>query len=195
VLACSRHAQARTEDAPERFPDVTEELPHGVRLLSLEPRSDERGSFTEMFRRRWIESPELLQWNLVRSRAGVLRGVHVHPRHHDYLVAESGRSVIGLRDLRRESPTYGVGTLVTLDGDTPRALHIPPGVAHGFLFLVESTHIYGVSHYWDSSDELGCRFDDPLLNLPWPIREPQLSPRDLTASSLAELLREIEASG
>ena len=75
-------------------------LPEGVRCQPLVPRADERGVFTELFRDSWSVEVKPAQWNGVRSVANVLRGVHAHWRHADYLALAVGRATIGLYDLR-----------------------------------------------------------------------------------------------
>jgi dTDP-4-dehydrorhamnose 3,5-epimerase len=162
-------------------------LPAGVELRSLEPHADERGVFTELFRDSWGLPVEPVQWNVVGSDANVLRGVHAHWRHADYLTVVSGRAAIGLHDLREGSPTEGLGTIVDLDAREPSALSIPPGVAHGFYFPEPSLHVYAVSHEWDPRDELGCRWDDPELEIEWPCSAPLISERDRTLGRLSEL--------
>lgn len=161
-------------------------LPAGVRVQSLVPHPDERGDFTELHRLEWGTEVAPVQWNAVRSQPGVLRGVHVHPRHDDYLVLFEGRATIGLADLR-EGAGPPEGVCLDLGRHAPRGITIPHGVAHGFLFHEPSIHVYAVSHYWDPADELGCRWDDPELGLPWPPVEPLLSPRDAALPPLAEL--------
>jgi dTDP-4-dehydrorhamnose 3,5-epimerase len=162
-------------------------LPAGVRLHELEPHADERGVFTEVFRDSWQLEVAPVQWNVVRSDANVLRGVHVHHRHSDYLTLVAGRATIGLSDLREGSPTAGLGAAVELAAESPAALIIPPGVAHGFYFPEASVHMYAVSHDWDPSDELGCRWDDPELGIAWPCDEPLISPRDRALGTLSDL--------
>jgi dTDP-4-dehydrorhamnose 3,5-epimerase len=116
----------------------------------------------------------------------------VHVTHDDYLTVVRGRATIGLADLRGDSPTAGLACCVVLEAAEPAAIAIPHGVAHGFLFQEPSTHIYGVTHYWDPADELGCRWDDPALGIPWPAGvRPLLSERDATLPSLAALRREL----
>jgi dTDP-4-dehydrorhamnose 3,5-epimerase len=162
-------------------------LPQGVGLRALDPHEDDRGCFTEIFREEWALGVAPIQWNAVRSHAGTLRGVHVHLRHADYLVVVSGRATIGLRDMRPGSPTEGTVAVVSADAAQPAGLSIPPGVAHGFLFHEPSVHIYAVTHYFDPADELGCRWDDPDLAIPWPETPLLLSERDATAGTFAEL--------
>jgi dTDP-4-dehydrorhamnose 3,5-epimerase len=166
-------------------------LPAGTLLHSLQPHVDERGSFTELYRVEWGTGVTPVQWNAVRSEAGVLRGVHVHPRHDDYLTIPMGRADVGLRDLRRGSATEGVSALVQLGGEQPAAIVIPHGVAHGFYFHEPSLHVYAVSEYWDPSDELGCRWDDPDLEIRWPVRSARVSARDAAAQPLRALLDEL----
>lgn len=167
-------------------------LPSGVVLDDLAMHADQRGVFTEVFRTEWSVAVRPVQWNVVGSRSGVLRGVHVHPRHDDYLVVVSGRATVGLRDLRRSSDTEGLSSTVDLSADALRAITIPHGVAHGFLFHEPSTHLYAVSHYWDIDDELGCFWGDEDLAIDWPFEPTLVSERDATAQSLQDLVSQIE---
>ena len=171
---------------------VVGQLPADVRLGPLTPHPDDRGTFIELFREEWDTGVRPVQWNAVHSEAGVLRGVHVHPRHDDYLIVVRGAAIIGVRDLREGSSTEGA--CVELSGERPAAISIPHGVAHGFYFQQPSTHIYSVSQYWDMADELGCRWDDPALGIPWPQREVHISDRDAELPSLEVMLGELRAA-
>jgi dTDP-4-dehydrorhamnose 3,5-epimerase len=167
-------------------------LPSGVLLTDLAMHGDSRGVFTEAFRMEWSTGIQPVQWNVVSSRSGVLRGVHVHPSHDDYLIVISGTATVGLRDLRRGTDTTGLAATVDLSGDNLRAITIPHGVAHGFLFHESSTHLYAVSRYWDTSDELACFWGDEELGIDWPVEPSLVSERDASAQSLKSLLNEIE---
>lgn len=159
----------------------------GVLLGRLTPHVDDRGSFTELFRNAWTDRIEPVQWNLVRSRPGVLRGVHVHIHHSDFLHAAVGTMLVGLADLRTDSPTHSRACVVPLSESEPAGLLIPPGVAHGFYHVDSSIHVYSVDRYWNTDDELGCRWDDPGLNIPWPEIRPQISDRDASLPLLTTL--------
>lgn len=168
-----------------------ESLPQGVSLRSLETHHDERGSLTELFRTSWEIGVAVVQWNYVVSEGAVLRGVHVHIKHGDYLILLSGHATIGLRDLRHDSTTEGLTALIEMHGNDLQALTIPPGVAHGFYFHEPSTHIYAVSEFWDSQDELGCHWADPALEIDWPNAAPAISARDAALPSLRELVESL----
>jgi dTDP-4-dehydrorhamnose 3,5-epimerase len=167
-------------------------LPSGTLLRPLDAHADERGVFTELYRAEWETGVAPIQWNAVRSEAGVLRGVHVHVRHEDYLTLPYGRAIVGLRDLRRGSSTEGLSALLELSGDDAASLVIPRGVAHGFYFRESSLHVYAVTEYWDPDDELGCHWADPELEIDWPSQSPRVSDRDAKSQSLRALLDELE---
>ncbi|HKU97891.1 MAG TPA: dTDP-4-dehydrorhamnose 3,5-epimerase family protein [Vineibacter sp.] len=167
-------------------------LPAGVHIRSLKSHPDDRGVFTEIFREEWGVGCHAVQWNAVHSRAGVLRGVHAHVVHDDYLVVLSGTLVLGLHDMRRHGRSVGWSRIMTIDATAPQAITIPAGVCHGFYFPVPSTHIYAVSAYWNPLDELGCRFDSAELGLPWPDSNPSLSERDRQAGTYQEMCAAFE---
>jgi len=169
------------------------EVLHGVRLIELEMNRDPRGHLTEFFREEWRSGVEPVQWNVARSERGSLRGLHVHPLHDDLVVLVTGRLAMGLYDLRRGSPTFGLSALLELDADRMQGLVIPRGVGHGSVHLDPTVVLVGVSAYWgDPMDEIGCRWDDPALEIDWPLEPTIVTERDATAPSLAGLLEQLE---
>jgi dTDP-4-dehydrorhamnose 3,5-epimerase len=163
----------------------------GVDLSELRTHHDERGSVTEIFREEWLDG-RFVQWNHVRSDSGVLRGVHGHTLHSDYLVLLAGSALIGLKDLRPDSPTYGHSEIVPLRGDQQQSLKIPAGVAHGFYFPQPSVLVYAVTHYWNPEDELGCRWDDPELGIAWPFQSARVSARDAALPGFRAFAAELQ---
>jgi dTDP-4-dehydrorhamnose 3,5-epimerase len=182
-----------TSDAVEGDKQLA--LPAGACIRPLDMHPDTRGHFTEVFRASWDDHFSPVQWNVVHSAQGVLRGVHVHPLHHDYLVLVSGCATVGLHDLRLGSPTFGLGVTLKLTVDPITSVRIPPGVAHGFYFHTPSVHIYAVSRYWDLADELGCHWADSRLGIQWPCRDPVVSVRDGNLGPLADLEGRIAVFG
>lgn len=166
----------------------------GVGILGFRPYADDRGTFIEVYRDEWVDETQPIQWNVVHSSPNTLRGVHVHVDHHDYLTVLSGSLLLGLHDIRPESPTLGLSDMIGLSAEQPRAILIPPGVCHGFYYLEPTIHLYAVSHYFNPADELGCRFDCPELNLAWPTTAPLLSRRDEAAGGYTTM-REKYLSG
>jgi dTDP-4-dehydrorhamnose 3,5-epimerase len=161
-----------------------------AQLIPLKMNKDDRGVFTELFRQEWQTGLTPIQWNMVNSNTNVLRGVHVHKKHWDYLIIASGTARVGLLDLRIHSVTYNNSAMLELSGLDLKAIVIPPGVAHGFYFLEPSMHIYSVSEYWNLEDELGCYYGDSGLD--FGADSPHLSVRDQQASSLADMVQQLQ---
>ncbi len=169
-------------------------LPVGVVRQRLKTYPDDRGDFTEIFRQEWQKSPPPLQWNISRSRPNVLRGVHVHAKHWDYLCVIDGEMVVGLHDLRSTEQAGAAPPMIRLSGDQLELLIIPPGVAHGFYSPGNSTYVIGASAYYDPTDHRRCRWDCPELDLAWPCDQPDLSTADRNAPCYAELAADFHAA-
>lgn len=169
-------------------------LPTGVARRVLTTHPDGRGDFTELFRNEWQESPPPLQWNLSRNRPNVLRGVHVHAKHWDYLCVIDGEMFVGLHDLRPDTAVECRSALLHLSGGHLEVLAIPPGVAHGFYSPGHSTHVIGASGYYDPADHRRCRWDCPELALDWPCRAPELSLADRQAPGYPALRSDFQAA-
>ena len=186
----------RAEDSTAA-PTVTGELPHGACLRRLHLQTDERGSFLEVFYNTWGLGIEPAQWSLVRSQAGVMRGMHFHQRHEEYIAVVEGHASIGLRDLRPDSPTRHRSCLVEMKGETPHCLSFPSGVVHGWYFHQPSLHLQAVSETYAEyhpDDNWGCRWDDPELEIPWPQPSARLSERARGFGSLQDLVDRIRKS-
>jgi dTDP-4-dehydrorhamnose 3,5-epimerase len=163
----------------------------GVLAVELRPFADDRGRFTETFRREWFPQRAwaAVQMNRSDSRAGVLRGLHYHFDQVDYWYLLVGRIRVGLADLRRSSPCFRRAATIDLDAAGNRGLYIPSGVAHGFLALTDVTLIYVVDHYYDGGrDEFGLAWDDPDVAVPWQAGAPPLlSGRDAANPRLRDI--------
>jgi dTDP-4-dehydrorhamnose 3,5-epimerase len=167
----------------------------GVSVCAFETIEDVRGGLSEIHRDDWQLAPRPVQWDLLTTKANVLRGVHVHCRRWDYIIVIDGHGTIGLKDARRGQSSFGRNMVIEVAGDRPTVVTIPPGVAHGLYANTALRHLYGLTVGWDGNDEdLGCRFDDPALAIDWPSRAPFLLPRDLDLPDFATLVKQYEAA-
>src|ERR1700730_17457990 len=67
--------------------------------VSVKANADERGCLFEIFREEWAGAFKTVQWNACSSRAGVMRGVHVHIDYDEFYTLPMGRIFIALRDI------------------------------------------------------------------------------------------------
>ena len=131
----------------------------------------------------------MVQSNLSRSRAGVLRGLHFHRDQADYWCFIEGHAFVALVDVRKGSPTEGGAWWQEFDaGSGLRGVYVPPGVAHGFYAQSDVALQYVVDRAFTGEDEFGVAYDDPRLAIPWPGKAPVVSERDRSNPSLAEVL-------
>jgi dTDP-4-dehydrorhamnose 3,5-epimerase len=92
-------------------------------------------------------------------------------------------------DLRHDSPTFGRWAAERLSADNFRQLYIPPGCAHGFCVLSETAEVqYKCTQLYSPADEVGIAWNDPTLDIEWPVAEPLLSARDQSHPTLEQLL-------
>ena len=164
-------------------------------IIQPEVFGDERGYFLEIFQAdRYADLAGItlpfLQDNYSRSSKGVLRGLHFQKtKPQGKLVRVVRGEVFDIAvDIRSGSQTYGEWEAVILSEENKTQFWIPPGFAHGFVVLSEMADFeYKCTDYYDPSDEGSLLWDDPDLNISWPIDNPKLSDKDANASLLADL--------
>ena len=165
-------------------------------LLIIDPQifADERGLFAETWSSdRYAAAgipTSFAQDNVSRSTRGVLRGLHLqHPHEQGKLVHAAEGEVYDVAvDVRMGSPTFGAWFGYRLSGDSLRQLYVPEGFAHGFC--VTSSHAvfsYKCTASYSRENELGIRWDDPDLAIPWPVSRPILSEKDATLPFLRDI--------
>lgn len=164
------------------------------RCLVIEPEifNDERGFFYESYNlKKYEELIEIdyrfVQDNFSRSYKNVLRGLHFQIKNpQGKLIRVVNGSIFDVAvDIRKGSDTFGKWTRQILSAENKKQFWIPPGFAHGFLVLSDIADFeYKCTDYYDPLDEGSILWNDPDLNISWPIENPILSKKDLNASSL-----------
>ena len=166
----------------------------GVYIIEPKVFGDNRGYFMESYNENTFKAAGLdykfVQDNESKSKKGVLRGLHFQKKFPQAkLVRVLDGEVFDVAvDLRKESKTYGKWVGVILSGENKRQLMIPRGFAHGFVVLSETaTFTYKCDEFYHPEDEGGIMWNDPLVNISWPIEgEVLLSEKDKKHPSLEE---------
>ena len=174
---------------------VLETVLPGVLIIEPKVFGDARGFFLESYQaeryRQLGIQHTFVQDNHSRSARGVLRGLHFQrSRPQGKLVSVSRGSVYDVAvDINPASPTCGQFVAVELNDENHRQLWIPPGYAHGFCVLSDIADVqYKCTDYYIPEDEGGLLWNDPQVNIPWPIEQPLLSAKDQRNPTLAQLL-------
>lgn len=165
-------------------------------ILIIEPQAhqDRRGFLVELFHKRkyagiGIDGP-FVQDNLSFSRKGVLRGLHYQLKKPQarLVMALTGTIFDVAVDLRKNSPTFGKWTGTILSAENRCQAYIPKGFAHGFCVLSQGAYfMYKCTEIYDPDDDYGVYYDDPDLNIDWPLKNPILSGKDMAGPRLCEI--------
>ena len=157
-------------------------------LVILEPDvfGDERGFFMETYNAAAFKSLGLdlhfMQDNMSFSSKGILRGLHFqkNPFAQGKLVWVVQGQVLDVAvDIRVGSSTYGQHVAVELSGSNHRMFYVPPGFAHGFQVMSETCYFaYKCTNLYDQPSEGGIMWNDPALNIAWPVPNPVISNKD-----------------
>jgi len=102
-----------------------------------------------------------------------LRGIHLQKSPHSQgkLVRVVSGSVLDYAiDLRKDSKTYLKYFSLELNTENNLQLWIPEGFGHAFLALTDNATVhYKTSNFYNKDSELTIRWDDPKININWPI--------------------------
>lgn len=165
----------------------------GLLLIENAIHGDARGFFTERFHvQRFREhgfNVTFAQENHSRSAPGVLRGLHYQhaPAQGKLIGVVHGRIWDVVVDIRPASPTFGHHVAVELSDMNGRLLWLPAGFAHGFCVLGDEPAdlLYKVDAPYEPRGEGGIQWNDPELDIQWPIEQPVISARDANLASFA----------
>ncbi len=159
----------------------------GAFVIEPDVFGDNRGFFLETYNRKaFLDAgihTDFVQDNYSFSKKkGVLRGLHFqYPPHSQakLVMVMSGTIFDVIVDLRKDSSSYGRWIGVEISSDPFSMLYVPRGFAHGFCTLTEDTHVmYKVDALYNPGADGGIRWDDPDLDVSWPVKDPVLSGKD-----------------
>jgi dTDP-4-dehydrorhamnose 3,5-epimerase len=119
-----------------------------------------------------------------------LRGLHFQapPFDQGKLVRVITGAVLDVAvDIRKNSTTYGEHIAIELSEDNKTMFYIPPGFAHGFLTLKDSTIFsYKCTNLYNKASEGTVLWNDSDLNINWNISNPLLSEKDLVGTKFKD---------
>jgi len=128
------------------------------------------------------------------QKAGTLYGIHFQNNpmaQSKLLYAISGRGLDFAVDLRKKSVTYKKWVCVELSAENRKQIFIPKGFGHAFLSLENNTKVVmRIDNYFDPKYKRGIAWNDPELNIGFPIDNPILAQHD----KIAPLLRDSDCN-
>jgi dTDP-4-dehydrorhamnose 3,5-epimerase len=159
----------------------------GSYIIELEPFKDERGWFVRYFCmdefKQIGHKKEWLQMNHSATfEKGSIRGMHYQlpPFTEIKLVRCIAGSVFDvIVDVRKNSPTLMQWFGTELSASNKKMMYIPQGFAHGFQCLTDNCELlYHHTEYYKPNVEAGIKYNDPNINIEWPLPVTVISKRD-----------------
>jgi dTDP-4-dehydrorhamnose 3,5-epimerase len=158
-----------------------------IKVIKFARFRDERGYFTEHFRRDdfdtnpltpFMAGVEFVQANESFSRATTVRGLHFqwNPYMGKLVRTLHGHMVDVVLDIRKGSPTFGKAIAYDMPSERSEEFNewiwVPPGFAHGNTFLVDTSIEYLCSGQYSPGNEAGI---SPLAeDIDWSLCDPSL---------------------
>ena len=155
--------------------------------IDLELKGDERGFFARAFCEKEFAAAGLetrfVQANSAfTKKKGTFRGSHYQlPPSAEVKVVRCVRGAIldVVVDMRAGSPTFKKWFGADLTQDNRSMMYVPRGFAHGLMTLTDDVEVhYWVSAFYDAKAERGVRFNDPEINVTWPLEMTEISAKD-----------------
>lgn len=156
-----------------------------VILIKPSVKKDDRGFFMETWKNsEFIKAgiPSFEQENHSFSVKNVLRGLHYQtaPKEQGKLVRCIHGEIFDVAiDMRDNSPTRYLWVSAVLSSENNYEIYIPEGFAHGFCVMSDTAEvIYKCTSEYSPGNERGIVWNDPAINIMWPISSPILSEKD-----------------
>ena len=148
----------------------------GLTLIHPHVFEDERGYFIKDFEAHLYEENNLpvkfFEFNESKSKKGTIRGLHFQQKYSQgKLIRVIKGAVFDVAvDLRFGSPTFGKWMGFEISEYNHDVLYIPEGFAHGFLALEDDTIFsYKCTNKYAPEFDSGIRYNDPDINVEWPV--------------------------
>lgn len=149
-----------------------------VKILETDSFKDNRGELWTVWNNN--EFTPKLSFNhdkVAVSKKHVLRGIHGDNKSWKLITCLSGEIFLVVVD-----PKSLEHVSITLSQNNKLSVLVPPGLGNGHLVMSdEAVFFYKWAYegdYPDVDDQFSLKWDDPKLNIPWPVSLPILSYRD-----------------
>ena len=154
-----------------------------VVLIKPDIFEDHRGKYVETFNlkdyREQNINIDFVRDDISTSGKNVLRGLHYDNKTWKLIHCMYGKIYFVVADMRKDSHQYLKWQAFTLTSDNRHQVLVPPGFANGHFVLSDQCIFhYKMSEYYDPENEIGVKWNDPKLNIYWPVKDPILSEKD-----------------
>jgi len=116
------------------------------------------------------------------SKNNVLRGLHGDNKTWKLITCIYGDIFEVVVDMRPGSPTYLKWDAFELNDKNKKQILVPPDFVNGYCVLSDfAVFHYKLAYegeYFDVAQQMVIKWDDPRININWPVKNPILQARD-----------------
>ena len=168
----------------------------GLKIIEVDYFKDKRGFFIEPWNKKVFKEAGLdidfVQEGHSGSEQGVIRGLHSQDAKcpmGKLVRCTVGEVIDVVVDIRHESATFGKYFPIKLTAKNKKQLYVPPGFAHGFVTVKGYAELqYKQTGHYAPDHEFGILWNDPDINIEWPIKDPIISDKDKKGMTLAQYM-------
>jgi len=156
---------------------------NGVLLIKPDVFEDHRGEYVEtyneeLYRKSGVDI-HFVQDDISVSSKNVLRGIHGDAETWKLISCLYGKFYLVVANCDTGSKDFGKWQAFTLSDRNRYQVLVPPKHGNGHLVLSKRAIFhYKQSSYYNPSSQFTYKWNDPKLNIWWPIKNPILSQRD-----------------
>ena len=159
-----------------------------IKIITNNNFKDKRGLLWTTWKKGVFKNIKFNHDKFSLSKKKTLRGFHCDFKSWKMVTSVYGKFLFVVVDMRKNSKNYLKNKKWIIDYKKPKLILIPPYYANAHLCLSEICIFhYKWSYkgkYIDATDQKSYRWNDPKINIKWPIKKPILSKRDLTAKNI-----------
>jgi dTDP-4-dehydrorhamnose 3,5-epimerase len=167
--------------------ELTKTELEGVILIKLDRFQDHRGYYLESYNKQLYSEAgiklDFIQDDISVSKKDVLRGIHGDNETWKLISCLYGEFYLVVVNCDKNSNNFGKWQSFTLSDANNLQVLVPPKFGNGHLVLSDKTIFhYKQTTYYNPKKQFTYKWDDPRLNISWPIKNPILSQRDITGA-------------
>ena len=157
-------------------------MPLPLRIITNSTFKDKRGYYWTTWKKGVLKKKNFNHDKFSISKKNTLRGLHCDFKSWKLVTCVYGSILLTVVDMRKKSKNYLKSRKIVLKHESPKLILIPPYYANGHLCL-SSTCVFHYKwsyrgKYIGAKKQKSYRWNDPKLNIKWPIKKPILSKRD-----------------
>ena len=161
----------------------------GLAVIQPDIFYDYRGEYIETWNienYKAFDCDEFKQDDISTSVKHTLRGLHGDDKTWKLVSCIYGSLLQAVVDMRPDSQTYLEWELFSINDKNRMQILVPPGYANGLLVMSDFVKFsYKQSTLYEGQGaQFTVKWNDPKINIPWPIDNPILSSRDKNAGLL-----------